>query len=207
MWIAQSFRTNSIGPWNAHDAHCYSPSTVEVSDLFDSLDYLKFKVSARATCSRVDAALNRMLAQNDVDLKFRLYSPARSENSHPETSFGARADYLMRGLHRFGDNVEIEDYSGVLRLNEQYGVNSDSEAALGGALLDGIRDLDERQYGSSINPYCKRFLEISPELPYEILRRGARLLVEQLHNEAFIFQRECLHAPGARGTAGTERQG
>ena len=83
----------------------------------------------------------------------------------------------------------------MLRLNEQYGVNPGSEAALGSALLDGIRDLDEREYGSSIKPYCKRFLEVSAELPYEILRRGAKLLVEQLHNEAFVFQRECLHDP------------
>jgi hypothetical protein len=170
-------------------------STVEVSDLFDSLDYLKFKVRPTRLALVIDAALDKMLVQNDVDLKVSIYATLFDlKTSHPETSFGARANYLMRGLHRFGDDVEMEDYSGVLRLNEQYGVDSGSEAALGSALLDAIRELEQRQYGSSINPYCQRFLEISSDLPYETLRRGARLLVEQLHNEAFMAQRECLHA-------------
>lgn len=171
-------------------------SPVDVSDLFDSVEHLKVNGSPAQLALVVDAALNRMLVQNDIDLKHRFYFTLLDlKLSHPETSFGARADYLMRGLHSFGDNVEIEDYSGVLRLNEQYGVNPGSEAALGSALLDAIGDLNEREYASSIAAHCKRFVEISAELPYEVLQRGAKVLVEQLHNEAFVFQRECLHDP------------
>lgn len=171
-------------------------STADVPKLFDSVDYLKFEVKPAQLTIVIDAALNKVLVQDDVDAKFSIYVTLLDlKTSHPEISFGARADYLMRGLHRYGDSVEIQDYSGVLRLNEEYGVDAGSEAALASALLDGIRDLGEQEYVSSILPYCKRFLEISPELPYETLQRGARLLVEQLRNEAFAFQRECLHDP------------
>lgn len=171
-------------------------SPADVSSLFDSVDYLKLEVTPAQLALVVDAALNRMLAHEDSDLKHGLYVTLLDlKRSYPETSFGARADYVMQGLHSFGDNVELGDYSGVLRLNEQYGVSPGSDAALGSALLDAIRDLDEREYGSSIKPHCKRFLEISADLPYEILQRGAKLLVEQLHNESFVFQRECLHDP------------
>ncbi len=171
-------------------------STADVSNLFDSIDHLKFEVKPAQLAIIIDAALNKVLVQDDVDAKFSIYVTLLDlKISHPEISFGARADYLMRGLHRYGESVEIQDYSGVLRLSEQYGVDVRSEAALGSALLDGIRNMGEPEYGSSILPYCKRFLEISPELPYEVLQRGAKLLVEQLHNEAFTFQRECLHDP------------
>ena len=171
-------------------------STADVPNLFDSIDHLKFEVNPAQLAIVIDAALNKVLVQDDVGAKLSIYVTLLDlKISHPEISFGARADYLMRGLHRYGDSVEIQDYSGVLRLNEQYGVDVRSEAALGSALLDAIREMGEPEYVSSILPYCKRFLEIAPELPYEILQRGAKLLVEQLHNEAFTFQRECLHDP------------
>src|SRR5262249_38061775 len=99
-------------------------SPADVSNLFDSVDHLKFEVSAAELALVVDAAVTRMLALDDIDLRHRLYFTLLDlKLSHPEVSFGARADYLLRGLHSFGDGVEIEDYSGVLRLNERYGVN------------------------------------------------------------------------------------
>lgn len=171
-------------------------SLAEVSDLFDSLDYLKMKIEPARLIPVIDAALDRTLLENDVDLKYGVYSTLLDlKVSHPETRFGARADYLMRGLHRFGNDIEIEDYSGVLRLDEQYGVDPGSKAELGSALLESIRTLTEEEYVGNIKAYCKRFLELSPELQYEIVQRGAKLLFEQLRNEAFIFQRECLHDP------------
>ena len=84
-------------------------SPVDVSNLFDSLDYLKFKVTPAQL-----ALVDRRGIEQDVGAErrrprsIRLYATLLDlKTSHPETSFGARADYLMRGLQSFGDNVEI----------------------------------------------------------------------------------------------------
>jgi hypothetical protein len=173
-----------------------SQSPSEIATLFESINYLKYEVATEQLIPVLDAALEKLLALRDHNLTRSIYFTLMDlDVSHPDTSFGPRADYLMRGINIYGNNIEISDYSGVLRLDEQYKSGTGYEPALASALLSDIRNLDEEDYISSIRPYCLRFLEISEALSYEQFLAGAKLLTEQLHNPEFIFWRECLHDP------------
>jgi hypothetical protein len=169
-------------------------ASADIATLFEAIDYLKYDLTTEQLIPVLDVALGKLLELRDNNLTRSLYFTLLDlKVSHPDTSFGARADYLMRGINIYGTDVEISDYSGVLLLDEQYGSGPGYESAMAAALLTDIRNLGEEEYTSSMRPYCLRFLELSPALSYDEFLAGAQLLTEQLHNADFLFQRLCLH--------------
>ncbi|MGV3592884.1 MAG: hypothetical protein ACO1PZ_14440 [Gammaproteobacteria bacterium] len=175
-----------------------------LASLFDAIDSLKYSVTTEELTPVIDTGLDQMLVRNDVDLTRDMYfTLADLKSSHPDTSFGRRADRLMRGINIYSDALEIYDYSNVLRLEERY---EGQDAELARALLEAIRGLDSPQYLSSILPYCERFLDASTALEHAEFVAGAELLFAQLENPAFIFQRPCLLDSGLIGRLAPDDQ-
>lgn len=96
-------------------------SSSDIAILFESINYLKHEVTAEQLALVLDVVLSKVLTLNDGTLTHSVYFTLLDlKISHPGISFGRRADYLMRGINIYGDNVEIFDYTGVLHLDEQY---------------------------------------------------------------------------------------
>lgn len=167
-------------------------SPIAISSLADALDSLAHEVAPEQLVPLLDAIIDRMLAQRDRNLTRDIFFTLMDlKAAYPQTSFGARADYLMRGINVYRDAIEIYDYSEILRLDEQY-PKPEQQPLLAMALLSGIRGLAQEDYVSRIWPYCQRFIETGSKLQYADFLDGIRLLVTQMANPYFIFQRPCL---------------